>query len=338
MDALLSVPVLGYFLMPGLTTYSTSLNLLFFYMTWSTLVLSQPPLKVEVVAVLGTRLLFFLVPSLFFLLFDSIIPSLSVSFKTQGADGLPTRGRGATRGGNGTQWYQIIGVSLLNILLSVAIQAGVELLFTEVFHIRSALKVTTTLPMPWSIAKDVLRGLLLREVIQYYFHRFLLHENSNILSRLHNSWFHSVTAPYSFVAHYDHPASYIFFRFLPTYLPSIIFRVHLLTYLLLLAIITFEETLTLSGYASVPGIILGGIARRQDLHSEGRGRGNFAPWGLLDWIHGTSVGGDVLDDMKDEAEKHQVKERGGKALQNAKQNGKEGLRGWNARRKSSKKA
>jgi hypothetical protein len=129
-------------------------------------VISQPPLKVEVVAVLGTRLLFFLVPSLFFLLFDSIIPSLSVSFKTQGADGLPTRGRGATRRGNGTQWYQIIGVSLLNILLSVAIQAGVELLFTEVFHIRSALKVTTTLPMPWSIAKDVLRGLLLREV--YY--------------------------------------------------------------------------------------------------------------------------------------------------------------------------
>jgi hypothetical protein len=146
-----------------------------------------------------------------------------------------------------------------------------------------------------------------------------------------------VTAPYSFVAHYDHPASYIFFRFLPTYLPSIIFRVHLLTYLLLLAIITFEETLTLSGYASVPGIILGGIARRQDLHSEGRGRGNFAPWGLLDWIHGTSVGGDVLDDMKDEAEKHQVKGRGGKALENAKQGGKEGLRGWNARRKSSKR-
>jgi hypothetical protein len=124
-------------------------------------VLSQPPLKVEVVGTLGIRLLFFLVPSLFFLLFDTIIPSLSVGLKTQGADGLPTRGR---RGGSRPQWYQIIGVSLLNILLSVAIQAGVEVLFTEVFHIRSALKVTTTLPMPWSIAKDVLRGLVFREV------------------------------------------------------------------------------------------------------------------------------------------------------------------------------
>lgn len=123
-------------------------------------VLSQPPLKVEVVGSLAIRILFFLVPSLFFFLFDSIIPSLSVSFKTQGDRGLPTRGGRGSK----PQWYQIIGVSLLNILLSVAIQAGVELLFTEVFQIRSALKVTTTLPMPWSIAKDVLRGLLLREV------------------------------------------------------------------------------------------------------------------------------------------------------------------------------
>lgn len=105
-------------------------------------------------------------PSLLFI-FDSILPSLSVGLKTQGAAALPTRTggvQGARRGGSRPQWYQVVGVSLLNVLLSVAIQAGVELLFTEVFHIRSALKVTTTLPLPWSIAKDVIRGLLLREV------------------------------------------------------------------------------------------------------------------------------------------------------------------------------
>ena len=34
MDALLSLPLLGYFLAPGLTTYSTSLNVLFFYMVF----------------------------------------------------------------------------------------------------------------------------------------------------------------------------------------------------------------------------------------------------------------------------------------------------------------
>lgn len=35
MGALLSLPVLGYFLAPDLTTYSTSLNLLFFYMVYN---------------------------------------------------------------------------------------------------------------------------------------------------------------------------------------------------------------------------------------------------------------------------------------------------------------
>jgi len=113
---------------------------------------------------------------------------------------------------------------------------------------------------------------------------------------------------------------------------------HLLTYLLLLASVSLEETLTLSGYSNIPGIMLGGFARRQDLHSESRGRGNFAPWGLMDWIHGTSIGGDVVEDMKDEAEKHQVAERSSKTWNNAKESGKARVRTWNSRRKSTKKA
>jgi len=342
MDALLSLPVFGYFLMPSLTTYSTSLNVLFFYMTWSTLVLSQTPLRVEIFGTLGIRALFFLVPSLLFLIFDTIIPSLAVGIKRQGAPALPTRTggvSGAKRGGGRPEWYKVLGLSLFNVLLSVGIQACVELLFTEILGIRSALKVTTTLPMPWSIAKDVIRGLLVREAFQYYIHRFLLHPSSSThISKLHNSYFHSITSPYSFATHYDHPLSYILFRFLPTYLPSVLFRTHLLTYLLLLAIITLEETLTLSGYSTVPGIMLGGIARRQDLHSEGRGKGNFAPWGLLDWVHGTSIGPDVIDDARDEADKHNIQERSGKAWGNAKEAGKDSVRAWNGRKKSGRKA
>lgn len=127
------------------------------------------------------------------------------------------------------------------------------------------------------------------------------------------------------------------FRFLPTYLPSLIFRTHLLTYLLLLSIVTLEETLAVSGYSSIRGIILGGIVRRQDLHSQGRGKGNFAPWGFLDWLHGTGIGPDVIDDVRDEAEKHQVAERTGKAWDDAKKNGKEGVRAMKAKRKGAKK-
>jgi hypothetical protein len=131
------------------------------------LVFSQPPLKVEIVGTLAIRILFFVIPSLLFLIFDSILPSLAVGFKSQGCQALPTRTGAApkSRKGNAPLWYQVIALSLLNICFGVAVQTGVELLFTEVFHIRSALKITTTLPMPWSIVKDVGKGLVLREVI-----------------------------------------------------------------------------------------------------------------------------------------------------------------------------
>jgi Fatty acid hydroxylase superfamily len=142
------------------------------------------------------------------------------------------------------------------------------------------------------------------------------------MSNLHSSYFHSIRSPWAFVAQYDHPLPYILWRLLPLYLPAIAFRMHLLTYLLLLAQVSLEESLTLSGYTTIPGIVLGGFARRQDLHSESRGKGNFSPWGLMDWIFGTSIGADVVDDMKGEAEKHQVAERSGRAWNNAKESGK----------------
>jgi hypothetical protein len=152
------------------------------------------------------------------------------------------------------------------------------------------------------------------------------------------SYFHSITSPYSFAAHYDHPASYILFRFLPIYLPAVIFRDHLLTYLMTLSIVTLEETLTFSGYSVIPGIMIGGIARRQDLHSESHGRGNYAPLGIMDWIHGTSIGADVVDDMREEAEELGVGERSRDAIEGVKDSGRRGLRSWSNKNKRSKRA
>jgi hypothetical protein len=61
----------------------------------------------------------------------------------------------------------VVALSVFNVLLGVGIQAVVELLLIEVLNVRSALQVTTTLPMPWSIAKHVVRSLLLREVLEF---------------------------------------------------------------------------------------------------------------------------------------------------------------------------
>jgi len=140
------------------------------YQTWSTLILSHSPLKVEVLGVLGIRTVFWLAPSVLFLLFDTIIPSLAVGLKTQGGAALPTRTGGAKvkRRNGKPEWYAVAGLSVFNICFTTALQAGIELLLTEILDWPSALKVTTTLPMPWSIAKDVLKGLLLREVSEIH--------------------------------------------------------------------------------------------------------------------------------------------------------------------------
>lgn len=113
------------------------------------------------------------------------------------------------------------------------------------------------------------------------------------------------------MANYDHPLPYILHVFLPTYLPAVIFRFHLLTYYVYLAIVSLEETFAYSGYNALPnGFFLGEIARRQERHLMGDGKGNYGCFGLLDLVIGTSLGDDMLDDIREDADLMQIRERG----------------------------
>ncbi|KAL2221191.1 sterol desaturase family [Thermoascus aurantiacus ATCC 26904] len=328
MDAMFSIPLLSFLLVPALSSYSTSLNLLFFYMTWATLVLSHPPLRVEIFGTAAVRLLFYLFPSLLFFLFDVLAPSAALVFKAQGETGLPA---GSRRGRTGRREAKVVGWAVVNLVLSVAVQGAVEYVLTRVAGARSALRVSIKLPMPWEVAKDLVRGLLGREVgrsilcfcsivprrrgrsyrirwlkfrvsvsmtyayvqlqiLSYFIHRYSLHSRDSFVGRYHRRWYHSLRAPYPLTAHYDHPAAYMLSRFIPTYGPAMLFRFHMLTYILYLAIISIEETFTYSGYKIMPtNFFLGGIARRVDMHVLSCGEGNYGPWGILDWICGTAV-------------------------------------------------
>lgn len=322
MDAIVGLPMLSFLLIPTMSSYSTSLNLLFFYLTWSTLVLSHPPLRVEIVGTLAIRVLFYILPSAFFVLFDALLPSAAENLKALGEPALPLKNASRQKT---LRMLRMLGWSLLNILLGVLIQALVELLFTRVLLIRSALRVTTTLPMPFGILKDLARGYLLREVIAYTLHRYTLHESNTDLARAHQNWYHSISTPFPLAASYDHPLAYLTRSFLPAYLPAVLFRFHLLTYILYLTLISLEETFAYSGYSTVPtNFVLGGIARRTDTHVMCGGDGNYGPWGLVDWIMGTSVGADVLDDLALEADKHDVPARVDRMKEKAKKkvNGK----------------
>lgn len=161
MDALLSIPALSLLFITTFSSYSTTLNLLFFYLTWATLIISHTPLVVEILGTLVIRVLFYILPSLGFLLFDSALPNAAVVIKEHGDCALPLSGDDI---GRKSRCWKIVLVSLGNLILGVTLQAAVESLFTKVFRIRSALKTTISLPMPWDVAKDLFCGVLIREV------------------------------------------------------------------------------------------------------------------------------------------------------------------------------
>jgi hypothetical protein len=159
-DTLLSMSALP-LLFTSYNSWGTSLNLLFFYITWSTLLLSHPPIKVELVGTAVVRVLFYWLPTLLFLAFDVAIPSLSRSIKLQGVRGL---GQGSGGRAKAVHRFQVVAWATTNMLLGIAVQGAIEYIFTELLGRKSALRIARVLPMPGELLWDVLRGVLVREV------------------------------------------------------------------------------------------------------------------------------------------------------------------------------
>ncbi|OAA53323.1 sterol desaturase family [Cordyceps fumosorosea ARSEF 2679] len=299
MDLLLSLPFLSYFLLPSSATswFTTTLTASLFYLNWLTLVLSHPPLKVHLVGLLALRLLLWLLPSLLTLLFDLALPSLAAPLKHGGRAGLPPRHYALAR---------VLPLAALNTVFLLGVEGACSYLYALVLG-RTELLVSATLPLPWQVARHVGLLLLLREFLQYHIHRSLLHGPYGV-SRLHLGYAHArAAAPFSLQLFADHPLPLVLHRLVPVYVPAALLRVHLLTYLVFVAVCTLEETISMSGYAVGPGIIARGLARRCAVHYAGRGGANFGACGVADWAYGTGRGGDVMEDIKEEADKHNVR-------------------------------
>ncbi|KAK0721876.1 hypothetical protein B0T26DRAFT_700547 [Lasiosphaeria miniovina] len=188
------------------------------------------------------------------------------------------------------------------------------------------------------------------------------------IATMHDGCAHAHATPFSLLLMADHPLPFLLHRFVPLYVPALVVSLwsssslsltsifsrnsgnflsntflssdsgglHILTYLLFVGLCTAEETLAMSGYTVVPGIILGGIARRNALHYARPGAGNFGCWGVLDWVHGTSLGKDVMADLHDEAEKHNLKGRSARAASGAGNMVTDGIDGLRRSARSSK--
>ncbi|KAI1436266.1 sterol desaturase family [Xylaria sp. CBS 124048] len=331
MDILLSLPIFSYFAAPMLGSWSSSLNFLFFYMTWATLVFSHSPLKIEVVGTLAIRIVFWLIPSILSLLVDALLPGLVGSIKFFGSVSLPPRSALV-------QARQAL-LAIANLVLLTALEAGISTVVGFLLQ-RAPLKTSTALPLPWKIIKHMFILYAAREVLTYYAHRCILHNSSGSIAKFHSQYAHQRTgaAPYSLMLYADHPVPLIFTRLVPVYLPALVLGPHILTYFIFTLLTTVEEMLCMSGYSAVPGILMGDIARRTATHYASNGRGNYGVWGLLDYIHGTSVGNDAVSpsESRDETQKAQVKvkERARKAVtRNSAKSVQEGI---NSLRKSRK--
>jgi hypothetical protein len=157
MGAAVSLPFLSFFALPALTSYTTSLNLLFFTLNWYILLLTHPPLSVEIIGLTLVQLLCYILPAALFLAADVGLPSLAAAVKTQGEFALPGR-LGGQRVGRVAVW------STVNVLLGVALMGGIDAFLTKVVGWRSALSLSKSMPMPWSIAKQVVFLLFARGV------------------------------------------------------------------------------------------------------------------------------------------------------------------------------
>lgn len=248
---------------------------------------------------------------------------------------------------------------MFNLLLETAIETGASLALTHLLG-HPPFRTSTTLPLPFAIIKQLGWLYVAREILTYTTHRTVLHahrpgflsrssssgsrrlpaaankvtskasskakEATGYIARQHAAYAHADdAAPYSLALAADHPVPFLLHRFVPIYIPALLVRPHLLVYFLFVGLITFEETLTMSGYTIVPGIIMGGIARRNAAHysagHRGSDSGNYGAWGVIDWVSGTSglpgSGGDIDEDVRAEAAKHRVKERGQRRASNA---------------------
>ncbi|KAF2486802.1 hypothetical protein BDY17DRAFT_236931, partial [Neohortaea acidophila] len=257
----LPLPFISFLAVPFLGGTSTTISIVAFYLTWTAFVLSHSQITVELYGTLAARLLCYLLPALGFVIFDGFSPSFARSIKNRGTKQLPLAQFKRNK------LLEVAAVAIFNVLSAIALEALLELLATQVFHIRSIFKVTSIVPLPWNILRDVAVGFIVRGVLIYFAHRYLLHTYDSQLKTWHLEWQHSARLPFSLLAAYDHPANYLLTQWLPTFLPAYLGRYHVLTWHLFVALCSLEELFIYSGYAILPStIILLGMARRTDEH------------------------------------------------------------------------
>lgn len=238
--------------------------------SWTRLLNEHGPRVIELCGTLIVQLVFFWLPSGFYLALDNIAPNFSQRHKLQPQTKQPTL----------AQVQHCMRVVLRNQALS----AFIHILLLSLGRLAGG-KPTYGFEAKWpqldQIALDVLVSICLREILFYYSHR-ILHLPS-LYPKIHKVH-HRFTAPIALAAQYAHPIEHLLANTLPIFIPPMIMHCHVVSFWVFLAVELLETSTVHSGYD-----FLGGIAKKHDAHHE-KFVINFGSIGLLDWIHGTDGG------------------------------------------------
>jgi hypothetical protein len=152
--------LLGYFGLPSVLSsnyIASSLNLLFFYSTWAMLVLSLPPLRVELLGSFAIRFVFYWIPTILFTAFDGLMPGLSSNLKIR---------RGRQIAGRDLFWVATNG--LLNQGIATAIQGVIHFTYAHLLTRKTPVfDIGMILPLPWHIGKEILLIFAVRELATF---------------------------------------------------------------------------------------------------------------------------------------------------------------------------
>ncbi|KAI5294417.1 hypothetical protein KEM52_004066 [Ascosphaera acerosa] len=303
LGSLLSLPLpldlLSLVLVPSAVSYTTSANLLFFYVNWVSLIFTHPPLRLEIVGTLLVKVALYLVPSWLFwvlavLRFHVLGGGDEAQIKGIGAGATeqskaPSQQHGEKQARPRTR-LALVGSA--NVLVGLMVQTVLGIVMGHGLQWERRIRTSIMLPLPWEIATGLLKALALREAIGYLAHRCLLHSHfiTPWLARRHRAWYHTLRELGPFAATYDHPACYIVNRFLPAYLAAVLLRLHLITYMLYMALVSSEEMLAYCDFSFVSSghlfLVVGAIGRQAKRHLDSGGRSHFGDLGVVDWLCG----------------------------------------------------